>query len=607
MSNNLIDKNTTTKLKSELSHLAHTYTSNYRPSPQDLKKHRILKELRKNKNIVILRPDKGNGVVILDRSIYNQSISNILSDTTKFKKLSSDPTLHREAKLQRFLRKLKKQGFFENNDSYFNVYPKGSHPARIYGLPKLHKVRNPGSPPPFRPIVSSIGTYNYNLAKFLCGLLNDIIPNEHTAIDSFSFVNDFQSSNHDNKFFVSFDVVSLFTNIPLIETINLAVDLIFKNYPNLKISKSDLIKLFSFATCQTHFLFNGLVYDQVDGVAMGSPLAPVLANLFMGFHEDHWLKNYHKPDSVLFYRRYVDDIFCIFNNETDATDFFNYLNLQHPNIKFTLEKEINNCLSFLDVKINKLTDNCVISVHRKKTYTGLLTNFQSFTSFSYKIGLIRTLIDRAFKINNTKDGFNKDVSYVKSILQRNSFPSYLIDKVTTDYLNKSSGSNNHANNNADLTTKFFKLPFIGKYSSFVQKKIRFLSKRLCQNLDIKLVFSSFKLSCLFSVKDTIPLGLRSRVVYKFTCAGCNTRYIGETIRHFSTRINEHLCSDKSSHIYKHIVSSPDCKNVASPDCFVILDSAVSDYQLKIKEALFIESCKPELNTQVKHYNTTINL
>ena len=112
---------------------------------------------------------------------------------------------------------------------------------------------------------------------------------------------------------------------------------------------------------------------------------------------------------------------------------------------------------------------------------------------------------------------------------------------------------------------------------------------------------------MFSVKDTIPSGLRSRVVYKFTCAGCNTRYIGETIRHFSTRINEHLCSDKSSHIYKHIVSSPNCKNVASPDCFVILDSAVSDYQLKIKEALFIESCKPELNTQVKHYNTTINL
>ena len=200
------------------------------------------------------------------------------------------------------------------------------------------RLKPPESTPPFRPIVSSIGTYNYNLAKFLCGLLNNIIPNEHTATDSFTFVNDFQSFGCNNKFLVSFDVVSLFTNIPLTETIDIAVDLILTNHPNLKISRSDLTKLFSFATCQTHFLFNGLVYDQIDGVAMGSPLAPVLANLFMGFHEDQWLKNYQKPNSVLFYRRYVDDIFCIFNNEADATNFFNYLNCQHPNIKFTLEK-----------------------------------------------------------------------------------------------------------------------------------------------------------------------------------------------------------------------------------------------------------------------------
>jgi len=137
-----------------------------------------------------------------------------------------------------------------------------------------------------------------------------------------------------------------------------------------------------------------------------------------------------------FYRRYVDDIFCMFNTEDDAVDFFNYLNLQHPNIKFTLEKEINNCLFFLDVKINKLMDKCVTSVYRKTTYTGLLTNFNSFTSFSYKVGLIRTFIDRSFKINNTNDGFKKDANDIKTILQRNLFPSHLIDKVTTDYLDR---------------------------------------------------------------------------------------------------------------------------------------------------------------------------
>ena len=89
---------------------------------------------------------------------------------------------------------------------------------------------------------------------------------------------------------------------------------------------------------ETHFLFKGNFYDQVDGVAMGSPLAPVLANFFMGHHENIWLEQYGDSE-VLFYRRYVDDTFCLFHSERDATLFFNYINNQHPNIRFTIERE----------------------------------------------------------------------------------------------------------------------------------------------------------------------------------------------------------------------------------------------------------------------------
>lgn len=68
--------------------------------------------------------------------------------------------------------------------------------------------------------------------------------------------------------------------------------------------------IFHFATAETHFLFKGSFYDQIDGVAMGSPLAPVLTNPFMGHHEKIWLEQYKGPE-VLFYRRYVDDTFCL--------------------------------------------------------------------------------------------------------------------------------------------------------------------------------------------------------------------------------------------------------------------------------------------------------
>ena len=81
------------------------------------------------------------------------------------------------------------------------------------------------------------------------------------------------------------DVTSLFTNIPLKETINLTIDLLFEAKLDLKIRRTDLQKLFQFATSQTNFLFSGNMYDQVDGVAMGSSLAPILANIFMGSHE----------------------------------------------------------------------------------------------------------------------------------------------------------------------------------------------------------------------------------------------------------------------------------------------------------------------------------
>ena len=136
---------------------------------------------------------------------------------------------------------------------------------------------------------------------------------------------------------VSFDVCSLFTNIPLQETIELAVNIVFENNPGIKLSKEELKQLFVFATAQTHFHFNDEVFDQIDGVAMGSPLAPALANLFMGSQESNWLAN-NEGKNVLFYRRYVDDIFCVFNLECHADSFLKFLNEQHPNLKFTVEK-----------------------------------------------------------------------------------------------------------------------------------------------------------------------------------------------------------------------------------------------------------------------------
>ena len=119
-----------------LSYLANYCFYNYKPSPRILRQRRVLRNLRKNKDIVITKPDKGNGVAILDRKIYNNAIEEIISDTSKFEKLNGDPTLKREASLQRFWCKLIQKDFFKETE-YGKMYPSGSPRARIYGTSKI--------------------------------------------------------------------------------------------------------------------------------------------------------------------------------------------------------------------------------------------------------------------------------------------------------------------------------------------------------------------------------------------------------------------------------------------------------------------------------------
>ena len=590
------------KLRSEISHLANNYISSYKPNKNTLKKHGILKRLKNNKDIVIIRPDKGSGVVILNRCDYDNMMYEIINDKDKFQELNTDPTLKREGQLQRFLLKLKKKGVFDKNE-YKKIYPTGSMIAKIYGLPKTHKLNDNNRKLKLRPIVSAIGSYNYHLADYLSKKLSPYIEDKYTTKDTFSFVKELSSKRSDDTFLISYDVTSLFTNIPLQETLDIAVDKILRNEPDLKINKKELKQLFIFATSQSHFIFNGKIYDQIDGVTMGSPLGPVLANLFMGHHEGKWVDSYSEAKPIL-YKRFMDDIFCIFKNENEAEMFFDYLNIQHTNIKFTFEKENANKLPFLDVNIQKVTDKTFqTSVYRKPTFTGLLTNFCSFIPFSYKLALIKTLIHRVYSICSSWQILHENLIEVENILKRNSYPPKLIDKEIRNYLNKQFLDDQKGKK--ENKKSYFKLPYIGSISNDTKTKITQICQKYCKELKIELCFSLFKTGSLFSVKDSIPSEQRSFVVYLFTCAGCNASYIGETTRHLFIRMDEHFSSNKGSVIYEHICENRICKDACDKNSFKIIDTANSEFRLKIKEAIHIALKKPTLNKQIKHERLNI--
>ena len=143
-------------------------------------------------------------------------------------------------------------------------------------------------------------------------------------------------------------------------------------------------------------IFDGQYYDQIDGVAMGSPLGPVSANIFMCHFEESWLTNNQFRPSIWF--RYVDDTFSLFDSKDTASRFLDFLNSRHPNIKFTMELEENGEIPFLDVCMKRDHNTFSTTVHHKKTFIGLSTKWDSFTPRKYKVNLIRTLTYRCLRI-----------------------------------------------------------------------------------------------------------------------------------------------------------------------------------------------------------------
>ena len=187
----------------------------------------------------------------------------------------------------------------------------------------------------------------------------------------------------------SLDVDSLFTNIPLKETINICTSLPYSNVD--VIPKSGFENLLSLATQESYFMFNDILYKQKDGVAMRSPLGSTVANVFLSFYEMKWLEQCPNESKPVFYRRYVDDIFVLFKSAEHLSKFHAYLNTCHPNMSFSFEQEINGKFSYQDVEMSRQQGKFVTTVYRKTTINGVYTRLDCFLPTVYKVGMVYTL------------------------------------------------------------------------------------------------------------------------------------------------------------------------------------------------------------------------
>ena len=140
----------------------------------------------------------------------------------------------------------------------------------MYGLPKIHKPDMP-----LRPILSSVGSFSYDCAKWLSDSLSELRHHETCVKDTLLFLSLLQDRSSSGKITTTFDVTSLFTNVPVNFTINLILDSVFRRSDEFNgLNRRRMKKLLEWVVKTTTFQFNGRFYRQVDGVAIGSPTAP---------------------------------------------------------------------------------------------------------------------------------------------------------------------------------------------------------------------------------------------------------------------------------------------------------------------------------------------
>ena len=274
---------------------------------------------------------------------------------------------------------------------------------------------------------------------------------------------------------------------------------------------------------------------------MGSPLGPLFANIFLSFHQCTCVADCPHTFKPMFYRRYVDDCFLIFQSKEQVIPFLDYLNSKHPNIQFMHELENNGSLSFLDINITQPNGHFSTSVFHKPTSTGLFTNFNSFILMTYKKGLLLSLISCYFNICSSYiSPFTVNFRTLNKYFPFDGYPTSLIDNCIRTFLDKIF-SPKPLVHSCSKKILLFCIPYTGQHGLQIHTQLHELLSKAHPHISIRFVFRpTCKLSDFFPFKDRIPFAMRLHVVYKYNCQCCGALYVGQTCRHIHTRISEHM-------------------------------------------------------------------
>ncbi|EYB96537.1 hypothetical protein Y032_0149g2693 [Ancylostoma ceylanicum] len=449
-----------------------------------------------------------------------------------------------------------------------------------------------------RPIISSCGgpsdRISWLLVKILSPLLRFVAAH---LVNSNEFIDEIQRCQvPDEACYASYDAISLYTNIDSRAAIRTLIDLLNRHWNEVEtfgLSSIEIEALLNATLSCNVFRFDNNFFMQKRGLAMGIRIAPLLAIVYLDYIERTSL-----TAGILFYKRYIDDVFVIGTTPSELATTLANLNCKDVHIKFNIEEpDKEGFLSFLNTRVRICKGEKEIRWYKKEPSKNILLHSRSAHPLHMKVNVVRNLKTTSRRISTESSECDEKI---KNILFENG------------YTTRTTGSWRPyaAPDGIALVLPFLNDSYSKQVNTIVRKSglpVRVVFRPPPTLKDIltssRVYEAGCDQKCCRYCRDQKKICHLRGTVYLITCSGCGKRYVGETERPLRKRLDEHRRalshpqSYPTSSFSRHRTTMHTREPAPELEVRVLHRNLMKPLERKIMEAKEIKRCKPEINSK----------